>query len=287
MKKMAFNQIKRSLMLGGIALSLCGIGLAENSQTAQASVQEKVILPKGYNANKLHDYSMGNISRKDRKKLINASIKGMTGNKFYDDDPMDKQIIVKPAHLTYGQRKELAKYSLKVINSARHQIGHKNWVYSKGAMKFAQRVAYYYKKDNASCWDAGHDLHALRLAAKYSGLQYKMNGNWYEDEAGLPITSEFSGSTRSMYALKKQVYFNIKQMLFGGFFGRSDQMTDPSRYTEYEHAGDLLGARGPYDAKYKYYGISFSDTQKHPDRISVHMLSVDKRMIRNYKQFNR
>lgn len=46
-----------------------------------------------------------------------------------------------------------------------------------------------------------------------------------------------------MSALKSQIYFNVKQMLFGGFAGSSSQMGDASKYTEWEHAGDLLGCR--------------------------------------------
>ena len=48
---------------------------------------------------------------------------------------------------------------------------------------------------------------------------------------------------RTMSALKNQIYFNVKQMLFGGFYGSDSQMNDSSRYTEWEHAGDLLGCR--------------------------------------------
>lgn len=92
---------------------------------------------------------------------------------------------------------------------------------------------------------------------------------------------------RTMSALKSQIYFNVKQMLFGGFSGSDSQMNDSSRYTEWEHAGDLLGCRTKnYDAKTKYFGISFSGLKDDPSKISVHMMGVAKRYIQNYKKFN-
>ncbi|NRO76803.1 hypothetical protein IMAU10031_01690 [Lactobacillus helveticus] len=90
---------------------------------------------------------------------------------------------------------------------------------------------------------------------------------------------------RTMSALKNQIYFNVKQMLFGGFYGSDSQMNDSSRYTEWEHAGDLLGCRTKhYDAKTKYFGISFSGLKGDSSKISVHMralLSVTSKTTRN------
>ena len=69
----------------------------------------------------------------------------------------------------------------------------------------------------------------------------------------------FKANMRTMSALKNQTYFNVKQMLSGGFSGSDSQMNDSSRYTEWEHAGDLLGCRTKnYDTKTKYFGVSFS-----------------------------
>ena len=47
-------------------------------------------------------------------------------------------------------------------------------------------------------------------------------------------------------------------------------MNDSSRYTEWEHAGDLLGCRTKsYDAKTKYFGISFSGLKDDQSKVSV------------------
>lgn len=97
----------------------------------------------------------------------------------------------------------------------------------------------------------------------------------------------FKANMRTMSALKNQIYFNVKQMLFGGFSGSDSQMNDSSRYTEWEHTGDLLGCRTKnYDAKTKYFGVSFSGLKDDPSKISVHMMGVAKRYIQNYKKFN-
>ncbi|CDI64801.1 Putative uncharacterized protein [Lactobacillus helveticus CIRM-BIA 101] len=104
----------------------------------------------------------------------------------------------------------------------------------------------------------------------------------------MPISSTYHTNMRTMSALKNQIYFNVKQMLFGGFYGSYSQMNDSSRYTEWEHAGDLLGCRTKhYDAKTKYFGISFSGLKGDSSKISVHMMGVAKRYIQNYKKFNR
>jgi hypothetical protein len=81
---------------------------------------------------------------------------------------------------------------------------------------------------------------------------------------------------------------DLARMLFGGFYGSDSQMNDSSRYTEWEHAGDLLGCRTKhYDTKTKYFGISFSGLKGDSSKISVHMMGVAKRYIQNYKKFNR
>ena len=106
----------------------------------------------------------------------------------------------------------------------------------------------------------------------------------YEDEAGLPISDKWNGSTRSMAVLKEQVYFNIKQMLFGGYTGQN--YNDRSLYTEYNHASDLLGV-GKYQPKTKMFGLAFSDLKHDHSKISVHMINVSKDHVLDYKKFNK
>lgn len=195
--------------------------------------------------------------------------------------------LVNVTNLSHSQKVELSKYTLSLINSARHQLGKKSWTYKAGALHFADRVAEQYYSHNKSCWDADHYVPGIKRAAKASGLNSRV-GQVYEDEAALPISSTYHTNTRTMSALKNQIHFNVKQMLFGGFYGSYSQMNDSSRYTEWEHAGDLLGCRTKhYDAKTKYFGISFSGLRGDSSKISVHMMGVAKRYIQNYKKFNR
>nr|WP_201738279.1 hypothetical protein [Lactobacillus sp. HT06-2] len=48
----------------------------------------------------------------------------------------------------------------------------------------------------------------------------------------------------------------------------------------------LRSAKG-YDAKTKYFGMSFSGLRGDSSKISVHMMGVAKRYIQNYKKFNK
>lgn len=88
-----------------------------------------------------------------------------------------------------------------------------------------------------------------------------------------------------MKVLKEQIYFNTKQMLFGGFSG--NDYNNSSANVEWEHAGDLLGLRSAkgYDAKTKQFGFSFSSFDG--SHISVHMIGVATRYIVNYKKYNK
>lgn len=236
-------------------------------------------LPHGYTVARIKSANY-NLTPRLKWTLAKVSRNGMKHNN-YTASIYDNSRIVNVDELTASEKSELAHFSLDTINNARHQLKRKSWHYSKAAMHFADRVAYNYYKDGTSCWSANHDLKAITKAAKASGLNYRV-GQVYEDEAGLPITSQYHDKYRSMGALKEQLYFNIKQMLFGGYSGNN--VNDLSSYVEYEHAGDLLGCRG-HDAKTKYFGQSFSLEKGNSSHISVHMMNVDKCYIQDYKKF--
>lgn len=283
------------LAVFGIAASLAGfsaaginnsVGTSAKTETVQASVTSSVTLPKskGYTKSNVLKENLGTITKKNHQALIKGSIAGMKENKFVDTDASDNR-TVNVLNLSHADQVEISKYSLDLINSARRQMGKKSWTYSESALKFANRVAKEYADNGKSCWDPDHYVAGIKRAAKKSGLS--TIGQVYEDESGLPITSEFDGHTRTMKALKEQIYFNVKQMLFGGFYGSDDQMSDASRYVEWEHAGDLLGLRSNYDAKTKLFGVSFSGLSDDHSKISVHMIGVAKRYIKNYKLFNK
>lgn len=274
------------LALGGLTAANAQGTTNLASQTVQAAATDYIKLPKGqgYTKARVLKANNGKLSGSQKAKLVKGSIAGMKDNQFSDDDTSDNNRIVTVTDLTEAEKVELSHYALALINSARSQMGKSNWTYKKGALHFANRVAKNYNQDGASCWDADHDVRGILRAAKTCGLNHTA-GQVYEDEAGLPITSEWNGNKRSMRALKEQIYFNVKQMLFGGYSGNN--VNDASRYVEWEHAGDLLGLRSMnnYDAKTKYFGMSFSSLDNR--RISVHMMGVAKRYILNYKKFDK
>lgn len=261
------------------------IGVATIMSIALFSVNTKVThaatitLPHGYTAKRIKRASY-HLTPSLARTLAKVSRNGWKHNN-YTASSYDNSRIVNVNKLTASEKSELAHFSLNTINNARHQLKRESWHYSKAAMHFAGRVAHNYYQDGTSCWSATHDVKAITKAAKASGLNYRL-GQIYEDEAALPITTQYYEQYRSMGALKEQLYFNIKQMLFGNYSGTN--VNDLSNYVEYEHAGDLLGCR-IYNAKTKYFGQSFSLEKGNSSHISVHMLTVAKWCIQNYKKF--
>ena len=277
-KLLSIISIAAALAGGTITALNNNVEIAANSTVEAASIT----LPSGYTKSAIIKW---NQTGRASKALINASKKGMIENT--DSGAGSDDTLVNVTNLSHSQKVELSKYTLSLINSARHQLGKKSWTYKAGALHFADRVAEQYYSHNKSCWDADHYVPGIMRAANASGLNSRV-GQVYEDEAGLPISSTYHTNMRTMSALKNQIYFNVKQMLFGGFYGSYSQMNDSSKYTEWEHAGDLLGCRTEhYDAKTKYFGISFSGLRGDSSKISVHMMGVAKRYIQNYKKFNR
>lgn len=287
----------RILAIFGIATALAGGSVAlSNEVGTNASAQEvsaaTISMTKakkaGYTKSRVLKANQGRLSGNNKKKLIKGSMAGMKSNNWTDTDASDRSKIVNVTNLKWSDKVELSKFTMNLINSARKSMGKKNWTYKKGAVKFADRTASEYYNNNRSCWDSDHYVAGIKRAAKKSGLN-STAGQVYEDEAGLPISSDWHGQTRSMAALKNQIYFNVKQMIFGGFYGNEEDYNNSSRYTEWEHAGDLLGLRSSqgFDAKTKYFGVSFSGLKGDQSKISVHMMGVAKRYIKNYKKFNK
>ena len=230
-----------------------------------------------------HGYTKALVKRADNgdkkaiKRLAPVSAKGMKSNQFEDDNESDNR-VVKPAHLSKADQKAMSLYALQVINSVRKQMHKPNWYYTKRCNNFANSVAHYYYLDGASDWDEDHDVKAILKAAKKHGLNNRL-GQVYEDMAGLPITYEFHGQTRTIKALKSAIYFNIKQMIFGGYYGNN--YDDLSHYWEYGHARALLSVG--YDASLQKCeaAISFSRLKNDPEKLSLHILNVPKAFIVN------
>ena len=275
------------LTVGGVA-TVNQVNNSAKTETVHAATTEqtRITLPAGYTARRILNVNNNRISNADKRALVQASQQGMKQNAFYDNNAKDKTTMVDTTNMTWSQKVEINRYALSLINSARSQMGKKAWVLNTSAMAFADRVAKEYTNNNKSDWDADHYVPGITRAAVASVL--KNAGQVYEDESGLPITSQFNGSVRSMYALKEQIYFNVKQMLFGGFYGSMTNFNDASHYTEWQHAGDLLGLRSlrGADAPTKYFGLSFSGLKTNKSRISVHFMGVADRYIANRRVFN-
>lgn len=281
-----------STISAALFLATTGSGLVNEAVANPTNVVEvqaaaetnSITLPKGYTASAI--LNANNNPKANKKSLINACKQGMINNKFYGNDA-DKGVMVNVTNLTWSQKEEISNFALSLINSARRQMGKQAWTLSTPAMHFADQVAKQYHDNGRSVWDSDHYVAGIERAAAKSGLNSKA-GQVYEDETGLPITSQYSSNTRSMYALKEQIYYNVKQMLFGGYYGTDSQVNDSSRYTEWEHAGDLLGLRSlkGYDAHTKYFGLSFSDLPNNHSRISCHFIGVAPIYIQNKRAFN-
>lgn len=215
-------------------------------------------------------------------KLQHASIKGMKENNYVDHAKKDKRTI-NLKHLSAKDKKELTKFTLNTINNARKQLHLTKWTYSTRAQRFANSIAHEYTINNRSCWDSDHYFAGIRRAAIKHGLQPgTLHAQMYEDESGLPVTNSNTQKT-TMKEAKEKLYFNLKQMYFGGFYGNKEDYNNLSRYTEFNHARDLLTGY-QWSPKTKLYGMSFS-TLNDPTKVSVHFVGVDKHLIRNYKKF--
>lgn len=247
---------------------------------SQAKVSAAQInLSQSYKRN-LH-YWQSSKWTKHQAALKKASRNGMINNQYTDANSNDKTQIIDMQHLSHADEVKLSKFALNTINSARKQMGKKNWYYSNRALHFANDIAKQYYANNRSVWDRTHYYAGINRAAKKHGLNNHY-GNIYEDESGLPISSDNLTSKRTMAKAKEQIYFNIKQMLFGGFAGNN--MNSLNSYTEWDHAYDLLSMY-KYSNTPKEFAISFSNLKNQPDHVSVHMIGVAKRYILNYRKY--
>lgn len=279
MKRLSFTVLFISLLFS------LNISIANpfTEQRVSAAITKTIYLPKkeGYTKENLVKEYYGKISHAQKQRLIHASIIGMTQNHFEDTNSGDQR-PVNLKHLSRGQKKNLAKYTLALINSARRQVGHRPWRYSKKAMNFARLVGRNYDHDHMSCWSQEHDLPGILRAARKEGLN-SHEGQVYEDEAGF---YKNQGQAMTLKALKEDLFFNVKQMLFGGYASGNDTspqaVYNASNYTEWHHACDLLGVRHAIDDNArKYFGLSI--TTLDGTRFSVHVISYDKDLIVNGK----
>lgn len=246
-------------------------------KTSSAYKKATIKLPKGYTRAALLKAYKG----KPSNSFIKASMKGMNSNSFSRtkaaESKKDNQTKINPAKLTSSQRKELAKFSLRLINSARKDLGLKPWVYSSGVETLAQNIATEYNKNNRGIQDGDHYVAGIVRACKKNGLN--LNDNYVEDMAGFAYT----GDKMTMTQMKKNVYFGLKQMIFGYTGSTELDRKNKNYYREWEHAGDLFNTQGSkHDGDYNYYGFSVS---KAGNVYSMHYVSVPSFII-NSKKYN-
>ncbi len=245
------------------------------SRITRSYKEAHLTLPAGYTRARLLEAYRGHPS----SAFVQSCIKGMTDNQFnYAEAPADDDMIIQPGNLTADQTKELAEFSLKLINEVRSQLGLPSWVYSEGTQKLANDIAQEYTSHGRSIRDGRHYVAGIVRACKKNGLE--LNDNYVEDMAGFNQQE----NVMTMTMMKRNVYFGLKQMIFGyaGENENSDQ--NISNYREWGHAGDLFNTQGSrHDGDYNYYGFSVSKTGT---VYSLHYISVPSFVV-NSTEYNR
>lgn len=217
-------------------------------------IKASIKLPKGYTRSALLKAYQGHPSNA----FIKASMQGMNNNNFSriknGESARDNRTKINLGKLSSSQRKELTLFSLRLINQARKQLGLSPWVYSNGTEKLAVDIANEYQKHGRTIRQ-GHYVAGIVRACQKNGLQ--LNDNYVEDLAGFYSKK----NTFTMTEAKKDIYFGLKQMLFGYAGSSESGRYVRSNYREWEHAGDLFNTQGSrHDGDYDYYGFSVSKT---------------------------
>lgn len=256
---------------------------SQSAQTVQAAkktkkkkskyVTSKIKLPKGYTRKELLQAYRG----KPSAKFIKACMTGMQANNFSristGESAKDNKRKINPAKLTANQRKELAKYSLRLINDARKQLGLKAWKYSSSTEKLALDIAKEYQTNGRSIRDGGHYVAGIVRACQKNGLNF--DDNYVEDMAGFRSKAK----TVTMTRMKKDIYFGLKQMIFGYAGSGESGRKVKANYREWEHAGDLFNTQGSnHDGDYNYFGFSVSKTG---NIYSMHFISIPTYAVKN------
>ena len=255
-----------------LALSTFAVSVTESPSThvvyaAKSKLKTRIAVPKGYTADLIEDWHDSPNSKKLTRKLKRLSRRGMLSNKFYDRRKADKR-KVNLANLSNRDQYELSQYALTLINSIRTQLGLPKFTYTAPAQSFANDIAKAYNEDNWSDYQ-GHDISAINRVAKQHGLT--QDDNEYEDMGGFDITTGHQYAT--IYQIKQNIYYNIKQAAFGGFKYHNGQESDKQNlnyYTEWNHADDLFTGDYPqefalslsYLAQEHKYGVK-GDTSSH------------------------
>lgn len=276
------------LSVSVLALSTFAVSVTESPSThvvyaAKSKLKTRIAVAKGYTAGLIEDWHDSPNSKKLTSKLKRLSRRGMLSNKFYDRRKADKR-KVNLANLSNHDQYELSQYALTLINSIRTQLRLPKFTYTASAQSFANDIAKAYNEDNWSDYQ-GHDISAINRVAKQHGLT--QNDNEYEDMGGFDITTGHQYAT--IYQIKQNIYYNIKQAAFGGFRYHNNQESDKynlNYYTEWNHANDLF--TGDYSQE---FALSLSyliqdPTNKVNKITSSHYIHVDPENIEKKALYN-
>lgn len=234
--------------------------------------QARIVLPAGYTKTRLLAAYQGRPSAA----FVKASMTGMKKNRFrYSESARDDRTYLDPANLTSAQARQLAAFSLRVINGARRQLHLPAWQYSEGTQQLAQDIAHEYTEHGRGIQNGEHYVAGIVRACQKNGLN--LNDNYVEDMAGFHENKR----RMSMTELKGDVYFGLKQMIFG-YAGRSERGANlRSNYREWQHAGDLFNTQGSrHDGDFDYYGFSIS---KAGNNYSLHYIGVPSFVVASAK----
>lgn len=253
-----------------------------NAVTVQAAkktkyAKSKITLPKGYTKSALLKAYAG----KPSKSFITASMKGMDQNSFSRtsaaESAKDNKTKINPAKLTASQQKTLTNYALRLINGACAQLRLPKWKYSKGTQKLAVDIAKEYQTHGRSIKNKGHYVAGIVRACKKNGLN--LNDNYVEDMAGFSIKQK----TMTMTQMKKNIYFGLKQMIFGYAGSGESCRKSKKNYREWEHACDLFNLQNSrHDGDFDYFGFSISKTK---NIYSMHYIGIPSFVVKS-KEYN-
>lgn len=273
---MTFKKIA-ILSVSVLALSTFAVSVTESPSThvvyaAKSKLKTRIAVAKGYTAGLIEDWHDSPNSKKLTSKLKRLSRRGMLSNKFYDRRKADKR-KVNLANLSNHDQYELSQYALTLINSIRTQLRLPKFTYTASAQSFANDIAKAYNEDNWGDYQ-GHDISAINRVAKQHGLT--QNDNEYEDMCGFDITTGRQYAT--IYQIKQNIYYNIKQFAFGGFRYHNNQESDKynlNYYTEWNHADDLF--TGDYSREFAFSPSYLSQEPKYNVQkyTSSHYIQVD------------
>ena len=230
------------------------------------------------------------MSQKMTNQLRQMGVQGMMDNPDLDSSKDNRPINLN--NITQAQQKELSLYAIDVINSVRQQVGVAPLYYDDKVQSLANDIAKYYLQDGASIWDSNHDFHAIVKAAKAHGIpSYRFTNendpaNSIEDLGGFMNYMNYNNGKSTMGEVKAQIYWIIKQMLFGG---PTTHTPDTSDIKEFGHAYDLIKMDHGFEDEPNEDGsipfaLSISYNDARGGTASVHLITVgpasDGRMTR-------